>query len=141
MWGTSSPYLVNEIDHKNAGAAKIVFRLRNDISDKDAFAGTRWLSISDLYKMKLLTLMNSVHTNQPKFQVWLAIVYLINTRYVTEITPQYHVVNFNLGRTTLAYRGPMAWNLLTEQLKTVLSLQRFKEACINNNKHSDFSFY
>ena len=53
VWGTSSPSLVNKIDHTNAGAAKIVFRLRNDISDKDAFAGTRWLSISDLYKVKL----------------------------------------------------------------------------------------
>ena len=43
----------DHVDHTNAGAAKIVFRLRNDISDKDAFAGTRWPSISDLYKMKL----------------------------------------------------------------------------------------
>ena len=53
----------SKIDHTDAKAGKTGFRLRNDTPGLDALAATNWKSITDLYVMKVLTLMHGAHVN------------------------------------------------------------------------------
>ena len=63
VWGTSTPSLMNELEHIHARAAKTTHRLPRDISDQDALETTGWETLSNQYKKKLLTLMYKVNSN------------------------------------------------------------------------------
>ena len=63
VWGTGTPFLMNELDHIHSKAAKIIYRLPWDISDQEDLESTRWEPLSNQYKKKLLTLMYKVNSN------------------------------------------------------------------------------
>ena len=62
VWGTSTPSLMNELEHIHASAAKTIHRLSRDISDQGALETTGWEPLSNQYKKKLLTLMYNVNS-------------------------------------------------------------------------------
>ena len=66
--------------------------------------------------------------------------------------------NYSIGRTSLSYRGPTAWNILPEPLKLIDSYASFKqkikkdlvllnklsfdkESCLSTNKNEDFYYF
>ena len=66
--------------------------------------------------------------------------------------------NYSIGRTSLSYRGPIAWNILPESYKLVNSWATFKqkikkdlalldklsfekESCLSTNKNEDFYYF
>ena len=63
VWGTSTPSLMNELEHIHARAAKTIHRLPWDISDQDALESIRWEPLSNQYKKKLFTLTCKVNSN------------------------------------------------------------------------------
>ena len=66
--------------------------------------------------------------------------------------------NYSIGRTSLSYRGPTAWNILPESYKLIDSYASFKqkmknnlaplnklsfdkESCLSTNKNADFYYF
>ena len=113
VWGTSTPFLMNERDHIHARAAKIIHRLPWDISDQEALESTRWEPLSNQYKTKLLTLMYKVNSNISPVKIT-NLFSIANPHYNLRnsnnfVLPRY---NLDIGRNSLRYRGPLVWELL-----------------------------
>ena len=64
VWGTFSPSLLNEIEHIQVRAAKIIHRLPDNVTDQEALTLTRWESVSSIYKRRLLILMYKIHRSE-----------------------------------------------------------------------------
>ena len=54
---------MNGLEHNHARAAETIYRLSWDISLQEALESTRWESLSNQYKKKLITLMYKVNSN------------------------------------------------------------------------------
>lgn len=161
VWGTSTPSLMNELDHIHARAAKIIHRLPRDISDQEALGRTRWEPLSNQYKKKLLTLMYKVNSNITPAKIT-NLFSIANPHYNLRnnnhfVLPRY---NLDIGRNSLRYRGPLVWELTPTSLKQSPSLKNFKnllkqrqhknfinncsflkEACMVSHKNQDFAYF
>ena len=161
VWGTSTPSLMNELEHIHARAAKTIHRLPWDISDHNALERTRWEPLSNKYKKKLLTLMYKVNTNITPVKI-ANFFSITNPHYNLRnsnhfVLPRY---NLDIGRNSLRYRGPLVWELTPPSLKQSHSLRNFnnllkqrhqknflnnlsflKEACMVSHKKQDFKYF
>ena len=63
VWGTNSPTLLHEVEHINARAAKIIYRL-SDVRNQEALTIAGWESINSMYKRKLLTFVYQVFKSE-----------------------------------------------------------------------------
>ena len=161
VWGTSTPSLMYELEHIHARAAKTIHRLPRDISDQDALETTGWEPLSNQYKKKLLTLMYKVNSDITPDKIT-NLFSLANPYYNLRNSNHFVLPRFNLaiGRNSLRYRGPLAWELTPTSLKQSPSLKNFKnllkqsryrlfinnisflkEACMVSNKNQDYTYF
>ena len=158
-WGTCSPNLLNEIEHIHLRAAKIIYNLSDNLTDNEILTATKWQPITHTYKRKLMILMHNIYNNQaPEI---LSNLFNKNTscKYNLRRNNSYIIPRHNLqvGRTTLRFRGPVAWNSLSNEIKKIDKLSKFKsvlkksrkvlddltfhkETCLVNNKDADYCY-
>jgi len=138
VWGTSTPSLMNELEHIHARAAKTIHRLPRDISDHDALETNGWEPLSNQYKKKVLTLMNKVNSNITPDKVT-NLFSIANLHYNLRSSNHFVVPRFNLdnGRNSLRYRGPLTWELTPTSLTQSPSLNNFKNL-LKQNRHRKF---
>ena len=161
VWGTSSPSPMNELEHAHARAAKIIHRLPWKTPDQDVSTATGWEPLRNFYTKNVLKLMYKVQYNLTSDKIIGLFSPKTSSRaYNLRNTSSFISPRFNLdiGRTTLRYRGPLAWNLLPSSLKQAPSLNSFKQAlkrtantvnniqfekgaCLIANKKADFIYY
>ena len=161
VWGTSSSSLMNELEHAHARAAKIIHRLPWKTPDQDVLTATGWEPLRNFYTKNVLKLMYKVQYNLTSDKIIGLFSPKTSSRaYNLRNTSSFISPRFNLdiGRTTLRYRGPLAWNLLPSSLKQAPSLNSFKQAlkrtantvnniqfekgaCLIANKKADFIYY
>jgi len=138
VWGTSTPSLMNELEHIHARAAKLIHSLPRDISDQDALETTGWEPLSNQYKKKLLTLMYKVNCNITPDKIT-NLFSIANPYYNLRNSNHFvlHRFNLDIGRNSLRYRGPIAWELTPTALKQSTSLKNFKNL-LKQRRHKFF---
>ena len=129
---------MNELDHIQTRAAKIIHRLPWDISDQEALESTRWEPLLNQYKKKLLTLMYKVNSNITPVKIT-NLFSIANAHYNLRnsnhfVLPRY---NLDIGRNSLRYRGPLFWELTQTSLKQSPSLKNFKNL-LKQRHHKNF---
>ena len=151
--------MVNE--HIHARVPKPIYRLPRDISDQDALESTGWEPLSNQYKKKLLILIYKVNGNITPDKI--ANLFSIASPHYNLRNSNHFVVpryNLDIGRNSLRYRGPLAWQLNPASLKHSHSLKNFKnllkerrhknfinnlnflkETCMVSNKNQDFKYF
>ena len=129
---------MNELEHIHVRAAKIIHRLPRGISDQDALETAGWESLSNHYKKKLLTLMYKVNGNITPDKIT-NLFSNANLHYNLRNSNSFVLPRFNLdiGRTSLRYRGPLAWDLTPTSLKQSPSLKNFKNL-LKQRRHKNF---
>ena len=127
VWGTCSPALLHNVERIHLRAAKIMYSFA-DIN-LETLKYIHWQPLMNIYKLRLTSLMYSVYYG-------LAPKSICDLFHITE--PQhYHLrraegfnvpkYNHSIGRTSLSYRGPTAWNILPESYKLIDSYASFKQ--------------
>ena len=155
---------MQELEHTHARAAEIIHRIPSDTSDEDVFDLTRWEPLGHIYKRKLLVLMAMYKGKHGLIVESISSLFNhnYNTTYNSRNSSAFILPRFTLdmGRTSLWYRGPIAWNSLPGTLKQAPSVNNFKcllkqknykhilnnpsflkEAYIISNKSADFKYY
>ena len=119
VWGTCSPALLHNVERIHLRAAKIIYSLAD--VNLETLKYISWQPLMNVYKLKLTSLMYSVyHGLAPK-----SICDLFHKteprRYLLRRAEGFNVpkYNYSIGRTSLSYRGPTAWNILPEPLKLI----------------------
>ena len=132
-----------------------------DTSDQDALETTGWEPLSNQYKKKLLILMYKVNSNITPDKIT-DLFNVANPLYNFRngnrfVLPRY---NLDIGRNSLRYRDPLAWDLTPTSIKQCHSLKNFKnllkqrcrkdfinnlsflkEACTVSHKNQDFTYF
>jgi hypothetical protein len=156
VWGTCSPSLMDENHHVRA--AKMIYNIRQDnLTNEQILEQVDWKPLGDIYKKRILTLMHDVY--------YMTVPQDLQNLFTRTARVGRRKQNFNVvrcktekGRTSLRYRGPIAWNQLDNDTKAIAnkiafktkirnstnldSIHFLKEAVVNNNKNTkDFKYF
>ena len=61
VWGTSSPWILEELDSLHARAARLIYGIKDKLSVSNTFARVKWEPISYTYKRRVLTWMQKMY--------------------------------------------------------------------------------
>ena len=61
VWGTSSPWILEELDSLHARAARLIYGIKDKMSVSNTFARVKWEPISYIYKGRVLTWMQKMY--------------------------------------------------------------------------------
>ena len=119
-----------------------------------------WQPLTNVYKLKLISLMYLVHHGLTPKPICDLFHKTEQRRYNLRGTVGFNApkYNYSIGRTSLSYRGPNAWNILPESCKLSCSHTSFKqkikkdqalleklsfdkESCLITNKNDDFYYF
>jgi len=118
LWGNCSQSLLNELDHIQARACRIINRLPSSLEGSLCLSHYRWLPINYLYKRRILLKMHQVFTGSAPRQI--LDLFSKSTRF----SNQFNIIRVKteLGRSSLQYRGPNIWNFLNRMIKFLIIL-------------------
>ena len=156
--GTCSPSLLYDVELIHLRAAKVIHGLAE--VNMETLKRIHWQPLTNVYKLKLTSLMYSAYYGlipNPTCDLF----------HETEQRPynlrrrdgfKVSKYNYSMGRTSLSYRGPIVWNILSESYKLSDSHASFKkkikkdqalldklsfekESCLITNKYDDFNYF
>ena len=159
VWGTCSPALLNDLEHYHVRAAKMIYNItKDDLTDEQILQKAKWEPLNTIYKRRILTLMHDIYYMKAPQE--LQELFTKRTGRTGRGNLNFDVVRCKteIGRTSLRYRGPIAWNQLSEDDKKITNRDTFKlklkndleslnkisflkEAAVNNNKKDDFIYF
>ena len=158
VWGTRSPALLHNVERIHLRAAKIKYSLVD--ANLETLKYIRWQPLLIVYKLKLTSLMYSVYYALAPKSICDLFHKTEPRRYHLRRAEGFNVpkYNYSIGRTSLSYRGPIAWNILPESYKLIDSWASFKqkikkdlalldklsfekEFCLSTNKNEDFYYF
>ena len=155
VWGTCSPTLLHNVELIHLRAAKIIHGLAE--VNMETLKHIHWQPLTNVYKLKLISLMYLVHRGLIPKPICDLFHKTEQRHYNLRGTAGFNALkyNYSIGRTSLSYRGPTAWNILPESYKLSGSHASFKqkikkdqallgklsfdkESCLITNKNDDF---
>jgi hypothetical protein len=112
---------MDDLENHHVRAAKVIFNIRQDnLTNEQILEQVDWKPIGDIYKKRILTLMQDVY-------------YALQNLFTRTARVGRRKQNFNVvrcktekGRTSLRYRGPIAWNQLDNDTKAIVNKIAFK---------------
>ena len=150
--------LLHNVERIHLRAAKIIYSLVD--VNLETLKYIRWQPLLNVYKLKLTSLMYSVYYGLAPKSICDLFHKTEPRRYHLRKAEGFNVpkYNYSIGRTSLSYRGPIAWNILPESYKLVNSWATFKqkikkdlalldklsfekESCLSTNKNEDFYYF
>ena len=157
VWWTGSPTHTEDLERRHVRAARVIHRLPRDIPDDEILRLATWDRLDYTYKRKVLSMMHKVFQQT-------APEALVN-HFSRKLTRSRDNLSFKLprcsreiGRTSSRWRGPLLWNTLPINLRSIKGIDSFenelksmkellnsvsfnKEACLIQNKQRDFIYY
>ena len=157
VWWTGSPAHTEDLERIHVRAARVIHRLPRDIPDDEILRLAKWDRPDYIYKRKVLSMMHKVFQQT-------APEALVN-HFSRKLSRSRDSLSFELprwsreiGRTSVRWRGPLLWNTLPINLRSIKGIDSFKnelksmkellnsvsfnkEACLIQNKQRDFVYY
>jgi hypothetical protein len=149
---------MEDLENHHVRAAKIIYNIRQDnLTNEQILEQVDWKPIGDIYINRILTLMHDVY--------YMTVPQDLQNLFTRTARVGRRKQNFNVvrrktekRRTSLRYRGPIAWNQLDNDTKAIVNKIAFKtkirnstnldgihflkEAGVNNNKNTkDFKYF
>ena len=143
---------------RNLRAAKIIHGLAE--VNMETLKHIHWQPLTNVYKLKLIPLMYLVHHGLTPKPICDLFHKTEQRHYNLRGTAGFNALkyNYSIGRTSLSYRGPTAWNILPVSYKLSGSHASFKqkikkdqallgklsfdkESCLITNKNDDFYYF
>ena len=157
VWWTCSPSHTEDLERIHVRAARVIHRLPRDISDDEILRLAKWDRLDYIYKRKILSMMHKIYQQTAPKE-------LVN-HFCRKLTRSRDKMSFELprcsreiGRTSVRWRGPLLWNTLPINLRSIKGINSFKnelksvkelinsvsfnkEACLIQKKQRDFIYY
>ena len=127
VWGTCLPSLMNDIERIHARAAKIIHRLPKHISDEDALEAAKWDKIEYIYKRKILSKMHQIFYGKCP-EVLRSHFTQVNKHDKERKRFTIPRCTKEIGRTSIKYRGPLLWNSLPLNIRSIENFHTFKKS-------------
>ena len=111
--------LFKEVEKTHVRAAKIIHGIASDNADEDVLLKAKLVSISYLYKGKLLIIMQNAHLQRWPDRICDLFNKSKNTTRHLRSGTKFNVPEYktDAGRNSIRYRGPLLWSPLKESQK------------------------
>lgn len=127
IWGTCGEQLFNQLEKTHIRAARIIHGIKGKYNNEKILQIANWDPLSYIYKRRLLTIMQQVNLEKVIPTIGQLFTKKQEQRYELRRKTVFEIpsVRTEVGRNTVAFRGPMIWNSLTEDLK-LKTIENFK---------------
>eukprot|EP00112_Aurelia_sp_Birch-Aquarium-sp1_P000026 Seg1000.5 transcript_id=Seg1000.5/GoldUCD/mRNA.D3Y31 product="putative RNA-directed DNA polymerase from transposon BS" pseudo=true protein_id=Seg1000.5/GoldUCD/D3Y31 len=157
VWWTCSSAHTADLERIHVRAARIIHRLPRDIPDEEILRLAKWDRLDYIYKRMILSIMHKVYQQTAPEA--------LERHFSRKLTRSRDNLSFELprcsreiGRTSVRWRGPLLWNTLPINLRSIKGKDTFKnqlksmkehlnavsfnkEACLIQKKQRDFIYY
>ena len=157
VWWTSSPVHTEDLERIHVRAAGVIHRLPRDIPDDEILRLAKWDRLDCIYKRKLLSIMYKI-LQQKAPEVLASRFNRKLTRSRDSLSFEFPRCSRKIGRTSIRWRGPLLWNTLPINLRSIKGIESFKnelksvkellnsvslnkEAFLIQKKQRDFIYY
>ena len=133
VWGTSSPALTTEIEKTHVRAARLIHNLPRNLCSESVLATVSWDPLDYIYKRKLLTLVHKLYHGDDRQDIKSYVTKNVN-RYAKSDSLVIPRATSEKGRTSFSYRGPLIWNNLKPETRSIKNLNSVKRKLKDNKK-------
>lgn len=126
IWGSCHKSYIDALDEIHAKAAKVIHRLPYQLSTFDTFEKVKWMSISYLYKRRLLCLMHKVYYKTIDPEIVSMFKYANPCRRLRRKN-QLAVSVDHGNKNCFSYKGVRIWNCMPNELTGIESHLLFKQ--------------
>ena len=119
IWGTCGEQLFNQLEKTHIRAARIIHGIKGKYNNEEILRIANWDPLSYIYKRRLLTIMQQVNFEKVIPTIGQLFSKKEGQRYELRRKTAFKIPSFrtDIGRNTVAFRGPIIWNSLPEDLK------------------------
>ena len=127
VWSTCSPSLIKDIERIHVRSAKIIHRLPKHISDEDALKAAKWDKIEYICKRTILSKMLKIFYSECPD--------VLRSHFTQDNKRDKERKRFTIprctkevGRTSIKYKGPLLWNSLPLNIRSIENFHIFKKS-------------
>ena len=157
VWGSGSKF--KELEFIHIRAARLIHKLPKGMTDEDILARAGWMPLEYFYKFRILMITHKAFYNLGLEEINSLVVRTCKSYNLRKsLNILVNRPNIELGRNSFVHRAAIAWNSLSDsvrsfsnqtgfknglkQLKhTVMNITFEKDSSVVHNKHSDFYYY
>ena len=142
IWGTCGEQLFNQLEKTHIRAARIIHGIKGKYNNEEILRIANWDPLSYIYKRRLLTIMQQVNLEKVIPTIGQLFSKKEGQRYELRRKTAFKIPSFrtDIGRNTVAFRGPIIWNSLPEDLK-LKTVENFKVHLKKQRTHiNNFNF-
>ena len=116
--GTCSPSLLNYLEHYHVRATKMIYNItKDDLTDEQILQKAESEPVNTIYKRRILTLMHDIYYMKAPQKLQELFTKCTGTTGRGNLNFDVFRCKTEIGQTSLRYRGPIAWNQISEDDK------------------------
>ena len=157
VWGSGSKFKELELIHIRA--ARLIHKLPKGMTDEDILARAGWMPLEYFYKFRILMITHKAFYNLGLEEINSLVVRTCKSYNLRKsLNILVNRPNTELGRNSFVHRAAIAWNSLSDSVRSFSNQTRFKnglkqlkhtvmnitfekDSSVVYNKHSDFFYY